>query len=85
MKTKTYERKRAVSVQIIDGENARVLCKWKKLSKNASILVVRFKEGDVDHAAECIYNNKCTHKELAVLIAKQMQKIIDAHDGAPCL
>ena len=80
MKTETYEQKRSIAVRVIPGDSARIARKWEELPENASVLVVRLKEGELDHEAECIYNNACTHKELASLIGTQVQRILDEHD-----
>lgn len=83
MKTETHIRRRFITVRIIDGEHARLSRKWEDLPDNASVLLVRLKEADnMDHEAECIYDNRCTHQELAALIGRQAQRILDEHDWA---
>ena len=80
MKTETYERKRFIAVRVIPGDSARLARKWEDLPETASVLVVRLKEDELDHEAECIYENACTHQELASLIGRQVQRILDEHD-----
>ena len=81
MKIETRVHRRYVTIRIIEADRARLSRKWEDLPDNASVLLVRLKEADnMDHEAECIYDNRCTHQDLAALIGAQVQRILDAHD-----
>lgn len=81
MEGKEYTRRRAITIRILDAEQARFHLRLKELLSCHSVLLVRLSEGrNMDHEETFIYDNRCTQQELAQMIENQVQRILDAHD-----
>lgn len=81
MEGKEYTRRRAITILILDADQARIHLRLKGLLSCHSVLMVRLNEGkNMNHEETFIYDNRCTQQELAQIIENQVQRILDAHD-----